>query len=158
MTELSNDGDLVWRIRQFLDANHVMSLATIGAAGPHAANLFYAREGLALIWVSDAETRHSSDLAGNTTAAATIAPDVADYRAVKGIQITGNAHRVAEAGERRRLLGLLGQRYPFLAAMADGPEQMQNAFEKAGVYRLTPSRIVLIDNARGFGHKEILLP
>jgi uncharacterized protein YhbP (UPF0306 family) len=162
MAEASNDHDLAHRIEQFLDANHVLSLATISTAGPditpHAANLFYARDGLALIWVSDAQTRHSQDLEKNPAVAATIAPDVADYQAVRGLQIAGTARRVAETGERDRLLGLLIRRYPFLAAIASAPESMQGALVKAGVCRLTPSRIVLIDNARGFGHKECLLP
>jgi len=47
------NSDLTARITAFLDAHHVMSLATVGGDGPHAANLFYARDGYALIWVSD---------------------------------------------------------------------------------------------------------
>jgi len=157
MTEPQGNCDLILRIEQFLDANHVMALATNGEAGLHAANLFYARDGLSLIWVSDSGTRHSQDLINNPMVAATVAPDVSDYHAVRGVQIAGNAHLVNELGERDRLLSLLAKRYKFLASVENESDRMKSAFEKAGIYRLTPSRIVLIDNSRGFGHKEELL-
>jgi nitroimidazol reductase NimA-like FMN-containing flavoprotein (pyridoxamine 5'-phosphate oxidase superfamily) len=57
--------DTAVRIATFLDANHVMSLATCGAEGPHAASVFYVRDGLALLWVSDPESRHSAQLEAN---------------------------------------------------------------------------------------------
>lgn len=43
-------------IQSFLAAYHVMSLATCGVAGAHATNLFYACDGLALVWVSEPDT------------------------------------------------------------------------------------------------------
>jgi len=157
MTGERGNSDLVCRIEQFFDANHVMALATISASGPHVANLFYVRDGLSLVWVSDSGTRHSQDLSRNPMVAATIAPDVSDYLAVRGAQIAGNAHLVMEIEQRDRLLDLLVKRYKFLARMEGGPVRMKSAFQKAGVYRLTPTRIVLIDNSLGFGHKEELL-
>ncbi len=153
---MTPESDLSARIEQFIDAYHVMSLATTSGEGPHAANLFYIRDRLSLVWVSDPTTQHSRDLAGNARVAATIAPDVSDYPAVRGVQLTGEARLVTEFTRRTRLLALLICRYNFLARLDAGPEKMKTAFQKAGVYRLTPSRIVLIDNSRGFGHKETL--
>src|SRR5262245_25687970 len=67
------DDDRAQRFLAFLDAHHVMSLATAGADGPHAANLFYARDGFALIWVSDPTSRHSLHVEGGARVAATVA-------------------------------------------------------------------------------------
>jgi hypothetical protein len=41
------------QISSFLAAHHVMSLTTFGSSGPHATNLLYACDGLALVWVSE---------------------------------------------------------------------------------------------------------
>jgi len=70
MTEEFGNSDLVCRIEQFFDANHVMALGTTSSSGPHVANLFYVRDGLSLVWVSDSGTRHSQDLSRNSLVAA----------------------------------------------------------------------------------------
>lgn len=150
--------DLEGRIAAFLDAHHVMSLATAGPEGPHAANLFYIREGLSLVWVSDQRTRHSRDLADDPRVSATVAPDYADFAEIRGLQIEGRAAAVPELIERARLMAALALRYSFLGRLADAPAALRAAFSGATVYRLTPARIVMVDNTRGFGHKETLTP
>ena len=148
--------DLTTRITAFLDEHVVMSLATAGPNGLHATNLFYARDHLALVWLSDPDTRHSRDLETQPDVAATVAADSADFRTIRGVQMHGLASRVGEAMERVRLLALLGMRYRFLASIKDAPQAIQAAYQKAQVYRLSPRDIVLIDNTKGFGHKETL--
>jgi len=145
-------GDIAARITAFLDTHHVMSLAT---CGPHAANLFYARDGLSLLWVSDPQTRHSVALESNPHVSATVAPDYRDFDEIRGVQISGDAHRIADASERARARGLLEARYPFLQRLSDRPHVKQ-AYESAELYRLVPREIVIIDNTRGFGHKDTL--
>jgi uncharacterized protein len=148
--------DLAGRIADFLDAHQVMSLATAGPDGPHAASLFYARDGMTLAWVSDPASRHSRDLAALPRVAATVAPDYADYAAIRGVQISGTAEAVAELAARARLLALFARRFSFLSP-GGASAMVHAAFSRATVYRLTPVRIVLIDNTLGFGHKETLL-
>lgn len=134
-----------------------MSLSTCGADGAHAASLFYARDGLSLVWLSEARTRHSSELEADPRVAATIAPDTSDHRAIRGLQVQGTAECVAGEAERARLLKVLTARYPFLAELERAGGKMAEAMVKAGLYRLRPRRIVLIDNSLGFGHKETLV-
>jgi uncharacterized protein YhbP (UPF0306 family) len=148
-------GDLHSRIATFLAAHHVMSLATAGPDGPHAANLFYACDGFSLIWISDPNSRHSREVEAHGCAATTIAPDYADFSAIRGLQLWGFAYRVSST-ERAGHMAILEARYPFLGRPAEGPEAMHDAYARAGVYRLDPKRIVLIDNTKGFGHKETL--
>ncbi len=148
--------ELEGQILAFLDGHHVMSLATLNAERPHAANLFYARDGLGLVWVSDPDTRHSRDIEADARVAATIAPDYSDFAAIRGVQIAGTARRIAAADERTRHLQQLERRYPFLRQLATGPAKLREAYARTAVYRLQPSRIVLIDNSKGFGHKEML--
>jgi len=148
--------DLASRIGAFLDTQHVMSLATLGPSGPHAANVFYARDGLALVWVSEPGTQHSHNLVAAPQVAATVAPDYTDFAAIQGLQIAGTARQIADAAERARLLGLLEARYAFLKQLSAAPPKLREAYARIGVYRLQPSRIVWIDNTQGFGHKETL--
>ncbi len=146
--------DLAERIAAFLDEHHVMSLATVGAQGPHAANLFYARDGFVLFWVSDPASRHSVELAADGRVAATIARDYADYAPIRGLQVAGRARRVIDDGERARAQSILEARYAFLKAPADAG--VRENYERAQIFRLDVARCVLIDNSRGFGHREVL--
>ncbi len=150
------NSSLSQEIKSFLAAHHVMSLATYGAAGAHATNLFYACDGLALIWVSEPDTQHSREIEADPRVAATVAPDYSDFAAIRGVQIAGVARRILAADERMRHLAQLEARYPFLRQLAAGPLKLREAFARTAVYRLQPARIVLIDNTKGFGHKETL--
>jgi uncharacterized protein len=144
------------QIGTFLAAHHVLSLATIGSSGPHATNLFYACDGLALVWVSDPDTQHSREVEADPRVAATVAPDYSDLTATRGVQIAGAARRIVAADERMHHLAQLEARYPFLGQLAAGPLKLRQAYARTAVYRLQPARIVLIDNAKGSGHKETL--
>ena len=144
------------RIGSFLAAHHVVSLATFGSSGPHATSLFYACDGLALVWVSDPDTQHSREIEADPRVAATVAPDYADFALIRGVQIAGSARRIVAADERMRHLAQLEARYAFLGQMATGPSKLREAYARTAVYRLQPARIVLIDNTKGFGHKKTL--
>jgi uncharacterized protein len=143
-------------IEAFLAAHHTVSLATVDDQGaPHAANVLYAPDGLTLYWMSDTETRHSRHIELRPRVTATVAPDYADFRLIRGLQIFGTARRLAGAeslSTARRMVS----RYAFLEQLASGPAALRAAFQKAGFYCLEPDRITLIDNTQGFGHKETL--
>ena len=153
---MATTNDLTDRFAAFLDAHHVFSLATAGLQGPHATNLLYARDGLALLWVSDPSSRHSIELEGNEQVAATIAADYAEYSQIQGLQICGRAHRIIEMTERTRARVLLETRYSFLKRSAEGSSAVRAIYAQSQIYRLDPVRMILIDNSLGFGHKDIL--
>jgi uncharacterized protein YhbP (UPF0306 family) len=148
--------DLRRRMGTFLSEWHVMSLATADRDGPYAANLFYASDGFALLWVSAPDARHSRAIAISPRVAATIAPDYSDFAIIKGLQIEGAARQVTNTEERQTNLAILEARYPFLARRGGLPATVRDAYAHAAIYRLEPSRIVLIDNLRGFGHRDVL--
>ena len=58
--------------------------------------------------------------------------------------------------ERANAELLLQARYPSLKRMSEGLPTLREAYERAKFYRLEPTRLVLIDNSRGFGHKDTL--
>jgi uncharacterized protein YhbP (UPF0306 family) len=151
-TEKPENDDLAGRIATFLDAHHVMSLATCGPRGSHAANVFYARDGLSLFWVSDWQSTHSRNIAINPRVSATIAPDYRDFDEVCGVQIFGEAHQLSDTTERDGARALMAMRYPTLS---DRP-MIERAYASAEAYRLVPSKIIMIDNRHGFAHKDTL--
>jgi len=150
-----SDG-LAERIAEFLDDNHVLSLATLGPDGPHAANVLYAREELSLFWLSDPSSRHSLHIEARPAIAGTIAPDFWDFPAIKGLQLKGSAQRIMHPGDERRARGHLQARYPFLRDISAAAGALREAYERAQIYRFDPVQIVLIDNSHGFGSKEVL--
>jgi len=143
-------------ILAFLDAHTVMSLATAGQDGGHAASLMYARDGFTLYWVSDPESRHSRELEAQPRCAATVAPDYDDFKQIRGLQIQGRARRLKGPAARAKGMARLAARYPFLKQFLTGRADLVRQMRKAAVYRLDPERIALIDNSKGFGHRDIL--
>ncbi len=133
-----------------------MSLATLVDGEPHATSLFYARDGLELIWTSDANTRHSLAVAAPTRVSATVAPDYHDFKTIRGLNIEGVASRLADDAAIVRARRCMEARYAFLRELASGPPPLRAAYAKAAFYVLRPSRITFIDNTKGFGHKAIL--
>jgi uncharacterized protein len=147
-TEKPENDDLAGRIATFLDAHNVMSLATCGPRGSHAANVFYARDGLSLFWVSDWQSTHSRNIAINPQVSATIAPDYSDFDEVCGVQIFGEAHQLSGTAERDGARALLARRYPTLS----GRPIIEHAYTSAEAYRLVPNKVIMIDNRHGFAH------
>jgi uncharacterized protein YhbP (UPF0306 family) len=142
--------------RAFLDGHHVLSLALAGEGGrPHACSLMYANDGFALYWLSDPAARHSrliDDAGGRVEAMATVAPDYADFRQVRGVQLEGVASRAAGPGEAAAGLFRLVGRYAFLKADGRAPA-IAAAMAKAAVYRFTARRATFIDNTVSFGSR-----
>ncbi|MCC7325790.1 MAG: pyridoxamine 5'-phosphate oxidase family protein [Burkholderiales bacterium] len=147
---------LAVRIQAFLDAHHVMTLATGADGVAHAASLMYARTDFTLYWTSDPAVRHSRALEKEQRVAATIAPDYTDFRTIRGLQIAGCAQRLVVDADVMRARSVMEERYAFLHELGQGPEALSAAYARAGFYVLRPARITLIDNARGFGSKETL--
>jgi hypothetical protein len=136
----------------YLAGHNVLSLATFGPEGPWSAAVFYASEGFTLYFVSSATTRHGRNLAADPRAASTIQEDYDDWRDIKGLQIEGRVERVPDA-EKARVAGLYAEKFP--ATRPDrAPPEIAAALARIGWYRLVPSRVLFIDNARGLGHRE----
>ena len=140
----------------FLRACHVVSLATVADGAAHAASVMYAVEDLSIYWTSDPGSRHSLAIERDPRVAATVAPDYADFRLVRGVQIAGRARRLDDATEAAYAGELLRRRFPFLRELQSAPTAMRAAIDKAAYYRLDPETITLIDNSKGFGNRRTL--
>lgn len=116
----------------------------------------FAVDDFSLYWTSDPGTRHSLAIERNEHVAATVAPDYADFRLIRGVQIFGRAHRLSDPGEAAHARELLRRRFPFLRELEAMPAALRAALDKAAYYRLDPDTLTLIDNTREFGEKRTL--
>jgi len=137
-----------------LRAHSVLTLATIGEAGPHAVSLMYAHDGFDIYWLSDPKTLHSEHLASNPSAAVTIAAQYEDFRKIRGLQLHGKGCHLNDKKDAAAGFDLLALRYPFLQKFSAG--KLAHHLGAAAIYRFQPARLTLIDNAQGFGSKQTL--
>jgi uncharacterized protein YhbP (UPF0306 family) len=134
----------------YLHAHHVMTLAT---AGPWAAAVFYVNDGFALYYLSSPQTRHAQALAKHPEVALTIQDDCAEWRGIKGIQLEGLAAPVS-AGERARVIGLYGAKFPLVANASSAPTAITQALAKIQWYQVKPRSVYFVDNSVAFGHRD----
>lgn len=151
------DAPLRDRVLAFLDAHHVMTLATVGEDGPWAAAVFYAHEDLRLYFLSAPTSRHARNLARDPRVAATIQRDYDDWPGIRGLQLAGTVREVARADEAR-VRALYRQRYPLIGGGAGVPRKLLEALDRIRWYEFVPADIHLIDNTLGFAHRERLPP
>jgi flavin prenyltransferase len=126
-----------------------MTLATTGKDGmPYAATVYFAcGEDRQLFFFSAGDSQHSANLAGNPQAAVTIHPLADSWQEIRGLQLQGQVHPVADKEEWEAAWRLYMAKFPFAADLKD-------VVAKNTLYAFQPDWIRLIDNRRGFGFKE----
>ncbi len=139
---------------RYLETHNALTLATVGPEGPWAASLFYVNDAFLLYWLSDPRTRHSQNIARNPHVAVTINEDYRDWRLIQGIQMEGTAEQIGTIRDVEGPMRLYAAKYPFLSNWRDPPPTLAKALGTARVYRLTPTRVLFVDNTKAFGHRE----
>ena len=141
------------RIKLFLGDHTTLTLATVAEDGrPQAASLFFAEmEDLSIIFISEQRTRHSQNIKGDSRVAATIYTDGQAWQSIRGVQLEGHCEALSgQAAKNARAVYLA--KYPFIARN----KVLAAMLNLVTFYRIEPAWIRLIDNSRGFGHKEEL--
>lgn len=138
----------------YLATHQVMTLAVISGENVWAAAVFYVNQGFSLYFLSAGHTRHARYIAANPWVAATIQEDYGDWRDIKGIQLEGTVRQL-EGAERDEAVALYRKKYPFIASAAGA---IAAALNRVNWYRINPAKLYFIDNSKGFGHREEILP
>jgi uncharacterized protein len=143
----------------YLTKHNTVSLATVGADGPWATSVFYVNLGFSLYFLSEPKTQHVQNVLVNPDIGATVNEDYRDWREIKGIQMAARCTEVTSKRELARSLTAYVKKYPFVGQFLS-PGQLLSGMRVAGrsldvrFYRVTPSRLLYLDNARGFSHRE----
>ncbi|POX38482.1 pyridoxamine 5'-phosphate oxidase [Streptomyces sp. Ru73] len=137
-------------------ADHTtMTLAYTDDEGPQACAVLYALTEdtePALVFVTAESTRHGRALSAAGPAAPvafTAQQDGQDWTGLTGVQGRGRCRRL-EGAERRRAWRAYADRFPYVAVSP----KLRSAMDHTGFWLLSPTWLRLIDNGRGFGHKE----
>ncbi|NOZ48419.1 MAG: pyridoxamine 5'-phosphate oxidase [Chloroflexi bacterium] len=140
------------RFYPFLDAHNTLSLATVDEDGrPHACALFYVcGPDLTLYFLSDPTTAHAHHLQNGARVAVTVENNNQDWKQIRGLQMHGIAFPCSEPDEEEIARELYQSRFPTVATA----EMLAGPLGRARYYKILPTWLRLIDNRKGFGHKE----
>ena len=138
----------------YLAAHRVLTLATATNDDLWAASVFYVNQGFVLMFLSAGHTRHARNLEINPHVAATIQEDYADWPEIKGIQLEGRVE-LLQGQKRDVAVSLYEDKYPFLQGAG---AQIKMALARVNWYSLLPERLYFIDNSKGLGHRDQILP
>lgn len=137
--------DLTRRIKEVLAQGFLMSLATVDEGGPWVSDVGYIHDDeLNLYWISRKNRRHSVALRKNPSVAASITVSLPPEKDL-GLQIEGHAEELPETPA-------IAQAY--WAKRAQPPKRPMT--DEHAWYRLTPTKIELIDEAN-FAHEKRML-
>ncbi|MCX6025818.1 MAG: pyridoxamine 5'-phosphate oxidase family protein [Chloroflexi bacterium] len=127
---------------------HAFTLATAGAADePMAAAVYFAyTPQLEFFLLSTPDTQHGRNLARDPRAAVTLFPPSRAWQEIRGAQMRGTAQLV-DGAQHERGWQVYRARFPFV-----GELQAALAGARLHLFRLSWARVV--DNRKGFGHKE----
>jgi len=127
---------------EFIENNHVLSLATLDAEGLWSANCFYAFDAPAarLIILSSCDTRHGAAMLGAGLISGTISGQPKHLRDIRGIQFSALATRLEDLA-RYEALGVYTRRHP-LAKL-----------KTTDIWSLELQQLKFTDNHLLFGHK-----
>jgi hypothetical protein len=89
---------------------------------------------------------------------ASISGEFSDWGEIKGLQLDGVAGIVSDL-DRGGVIEMYLAKFPSLQRLFGAPENDQERLivaqlSKSHFYRISPKWIRLIDNSKGFGHKE----
>lgn len=147
------DDALLQKITAILEANGIMSLATVRPDGwPQATTVGYAHEGLTLYFLCAPESQKAKNIEQDDRVSLTINGDPEQVMTITGLSIAARAERITDPTEAQRVLDLLMSRYPAQQALP-GPMPGADAMD---IMRLTPVFISLIDYSKGFGHTDLV--
>lgn len=129
-------------IVEFIDSNHVVSVATLDADGVWSASCFYAFDArnATLIILSGTDTRHGAAMLDVALVSGTISGQPKNLRDIRGVQLSAQAERL-EGMARHEALRLYTQRHP-LARL-----------KSTDAWALRLQAVKFTDNYSLFGHK-----
>src|SRR5438093_833436 len=159
MADRSDARDLPSEAREYLSQHNTVSLATVGADGPWATTVFYVSLGFTLYLLSEPKTRHIQNILLSPAIAATVNEDYRDWREIKGIQMEATCEEVTSKRELVRAIAAYVKKYPFVAQFLS-PGELLRGMSVGGhpldvrLYRLQPSRVLYLDNERGFSNRQ----
>jgi hypothetical protein len=139
----------------FMDSFTTITLACAADDAPWAAAVYYARQGLDLVFFSSPGSRHSRIFSENPRAAGTIHGDYKGWKEIKGLQLEGAIEPITGVVDRAKALAVYLRRHPFAKEFLSDPAMLSSdaakKMAKVAMYRFRPAAIHYMSNQAGFG-------
>jgi len=143
-------------VREILDNVPAMTLATVGDGLPWATDVYFAPMDWRLVFFSSPKSRHCRNLAGKPNCAATVHPQVASWREIRGVQMEGVVLPAdGVAGQARATAAYLAK-FPFVRDLLANPVETARKMTRVSPHVFTPSRVRYLDNTLGFGARFVM--
>ena len=159
--EPARGDDLRAQVERYLRAHHTMTVATLGPTSaeagnaPHAASVFYAMDdSFRLVFLSKPTSLHGTHIREAAPVAVTVSEDYQDWEKIQGVQLWGEARRLAGLAKAGALSVYL-RRFPFVGDLLREP-RMAEVSRNMGVYRIEPQRAAFTDNTTGVFGRWVL--
>ncbi len=133
-----------------------MTLATCLGGAPWATDVYFAPQGWRLVFFSSPTSRHCRNLAVTDACAATVHPQVASWRAIRGLQMEGRAFPVAGLADKAAVTAAYLAKFPFVKDLLANPGDTARKMAGVAPHVFVPSRIRYLDNALGFGARFVV--
>jgi uncharacterized protein YhbP (UPF0306 family) len=147
------DTRLHLELYEYLTRHNVLTLAYQDSEGPQACAVWYAAgEDLTLYFLSAQSTRHGAALADGGKIAFAIQRDDQEWRSIQGVQGRGLCRPVTPE-QRANAWQAYSRRFPFVIKPV---QAIAAALAAMTLFSISPTWLRLIDNTKGFGHKEEL--
>ncbi len=141
----------VSELRAFLGRHNVLTLAYQDSQGIGACAVWFAVDDhLHLHFLSSPKTRHGQALKAGAQVAFTVQKDEQDWRSIQGVQGIGLCS-MTPADLIDSAWQVYTNRFPFVTRQFP---DLRAALGSAALWRIVPGWMRLIDNTKGFGHKQ----
>jgi nitroimidazol reductase NimA-like FMN-containing flavoprotein (pyridoxamine 5'-phosphate oxidase superfamily) len=141
------------RIIDLLDANRIMTLATLRPDGwPQATTVGYVNEGLTFWFLCGRDSQKAANLARDDRVSLTINGDPSDIMAITGLSMAARAVPVTDRAEAEKVLRLMPSKYPDQKTL---PVEMPTP-DDVSLFRIEPGVISVLDYTQGFGHTDLV--
>ena len=138
-------------VNSLLDSVPAMTLATSSGSRPWASDVYFAPSGYELIFFSSPASRHSLNLVANPYCAATVHPQAATWREIRGLQIEGTAAPITGIEETAQAILVYSAKFSFARDLMWNPFEIGKEGTQRQGSRVSPGCIHYLDNALGFG-------
>ena len=146
---------------EFINTQHIMTIATSDNQSPWAAPLYYIFHGSAFYFFSKSSSKHITDALKTKKAAASIHFQSTGWADIRGIQMTG---KISDTGINKKsglAFNAYLKKFDFIGeiktavTLINDITSVESAF-KVKFYKFTPELIYYLDNNIEFGFKEVV--
>lgn len=128
-----------------------LTIATNRADGfPQATTVSYVNDGLNLYFGCSEDSQKAQNIARDNRVSVSITCDYRDWDEIKGVSMAATAEPVTDPKEIDHVGRLMFAKFPQIA------KYMPADAGAAGLYRITPKIVSLLDYSKGFGHTDLV--